>query len=88
MIFSDEESRLLDQIAIQDVLATLDPVDRSMIELRYGYAVPDGDAGPGLVKIGQYLPRLHQRPPLCASRVHQRITRVLSLWHNHFHRSF
>lgn len=85
MIFTREESALLDAIAIEDALAGLDPVDRTLVELRYGYVVPEWSAGPELAKIGRYLPRLHPRAALSAQRVQQRIARVLRRWRERYH---
>lgn len=86
MIFSDEETNALDRIAIEEALADLPPVERTMIELHYGYAVPELNAGPGLVKVGRYLPRLHRHHALSATRVYFRIQRVLARWYTTFQR--
>ena len=59
-VFSDEESALIDTIAIRMALDRLSPLHRTLLICYTGYEIPDGYAGrwpPRYVDTGRYLRR-------------------------------
>jgi hypothetical protein len=88
IVFSDEESALLDRIAIEVELARLSPLDRTLIELRFGTAHPDDFTGrlpAGKGRAGAYAGRKYLGQPLAPTQAWERTTRILDQWKRRYH---
>ena len=82
-VFSDEESDLLDRIAIDIELERLSPINEALIQLRTPYRPPADYAGPWPPRkdaIGEYVGLKYLGRPISATRVQERIRRILDRW--------
>jgi hypothetical protein len=89
IVFTTEETDLLDRIAIDMELDRLSPVNRALITLRVVYDLPDDYTGPWPPKYadtGRYVGHRYTGKPLSATRTQNRITQILTSWRRKYHR--
>lgn len=82
IVFSDEESALLDRIAIDMALDHLSKLDRTLIVFYVAYELPDDYAGPWpprYADTGQYVSR-YLGKPLRSTSTRVRTERILAMW--------
>jgi hypothetical protein len=90
IVFSPEESAIIDKIAIDIELERLTPINRTLIELRVAYRIPTGYAGPwppDKTAIGAYVGPTYLGRPLSATRTQVRTARILDYWRRRYHPS-
>ncbi|HXC25046.1 MAG TPA: hypothetical protein VNU46_03960 [Gemmatimonadaceae bacterium] len=88
VVFSPEESELLDRIAIRMELERLSPLDRALMTLRVAYRVPKGYAGPWpptSASVGAYAGPRYLGRPLSATSVKERVQHLLEYWRERYH---
>lgn len=88
IVFSAEESALLDRIAIDMELDRLTPFDRALVEFRFASHLPDDYVGPwpaGKYATGDYVGRRYLGRPMSGTTTHERTTRILARWRRRYH---
>jgi hypothetical protein len=81
-VFTDEESTLLDKIAIEMALDRLSPLDRAFVVLRFAYDLPDDYAGPWppyYADIGAYVGRHYLGKRLQDRQIRNRVNNAIAL---------